>query len=46
MIGEQVKNSSLGDWKSITVEVRPSNTKNADGKFETVLFDKGFYFIT
>lgn len=31
MDADQVKKSSLGNWVSITVEVRPSSAKNADG---------------
>ena len=36
---DQVKTASLGNWKSISVEVRPSSLKNADGSL------KPFYLI-
>ena len=39
---EQVKNSSLGNWKSITVEVRPGNTKNADGSLKPFYLTRDF----
>jgi len=42
MTVDQVKNASLGNWKSITVEVRPSNTKNADGSLKPFYLTRDF----
>lgn len=42
MTVEQVKNSSLGNWKSITVEVRPSNPKNADRSLKPFYLTRDF----
>jgi len=42
MTVEQVKSSSLGNWKSITMEVRPSNTKNADGSLKPFYLTRNF----
>src|SRR5258706_16384354 len=42
MTTDQVMNASLGNWKSITVEVRPSNTKNADGSLKPFYLTRDF----
>src|SRR6476620_4190431 len=42
MTVDQVKNASLGNWKSITMEVRPSNTKNADGSLKPFYLTRDF----
>jgi len=43
---EQVKGYSLGNWKSLTVEVRPSNTKNADGSLKPFYLTRNFILST
>lgn len=42
MTADQVKKSSLGNWESITVEVRPSSTKNADGSLKPFYLTRNF----
>jgi len=42
MTAEQVKSFSVGNWKSITVEVRPSNAKNADGSLKPFYLTRNF----
>ena len=39
---DEVKIASLGNWESITVEVRPSNTKNADGSLKPFYLTRDF----
>jgi hypothetical protein len=41
---DQVKRASLGNWKSISVEVRPSSTKNADGTLKPFYLTREFTF--
>jgi len=42
MTVDQVKNASLGNWKSIAVEIRPGNTKNADGSLKPFYLTRDF----
>jgi hypothetical protein len=42
MTTDQVMNASLGNWKSITVEVRPGNTKNTDGSLKPFYLTRDF----
>jgi len=42
MTADQIKKSSLGKWESMTVELRPGNSK----KFEALLFVEGFFIIS
>ena len=39
---DQVKTASLGNWKSITTEVRPSNSKNPDGTLKPFYLTRDF----
>ena len=45
MTVEQIKNASLGQWQSITIEIRPSNTKNADGTLKPFYLKREFTFF-
>lgn len=42
MTKEQVQQQSVGKWKSIAVEVRPSNTKNAGGTLKSFYLTRQF----
>jgi hypothetical protein len=42
---EQIKNASIGNWESIAVEVRPSNSKNADGTLKPFYLTRDFTFF-
>lgn len=46
MTAEQVKQQSLGAWKSIAPEVRPSSSKNADGTLKPFYLSRTFTFLT
>jgi hypothetical protein len=39
---EQVKKASLGNWESIAPELRPGNTKNADGTLKPFYLTRKF----
>jgi hypothetical protein len=39
---EQIKKASMGKWESISPEVRPSNTKNADGTLKSFYLRRKF----
>ena len=41
----QLKNTSIGHWESITVEVRPSNAKNADGTLKPFYLRRDFTLL-
>jgi hypothetical protein len=41
----EVKNGSLGRWESIAPEIRPSNTKNADGTLKPFYLTRKFTFL-
>ena len=45
MTTDQLKNTSLGHWESIAVEVRPSNTKNADGTLRPFYLRRDFILL-
>ena len=45
MTTDQLKNTSIGDWESITVEVRPSNTKNADETLKPFFLRRDFTLL-
>ena len=45
MTTDQLKNTSIGHWESITVEVRPSNTKNADGTLKPFYLRRDFTLL-
>lgn len=42
---EQTKQQSLGKWESLTTEIRPSNTKNADGTLKPFYLTRQFTFL-
>jgi hypothetical protein len=42
---DQVKKASLGNWESIAPEVRPSNTKNADGSLKPFYLTRKFSLL-
>jgi Adenomatosis polyposis coli down-regulated 1 len=42
MTADQVKKSSLGNWESLAVEVRPSSTKSADGSLKPFYLTRNF----
>ena len=44
MTTDQLKNASIGNWESIAVEVRPGNTKNADGTLKPFYLTRNFTF--
>src|ERR1700741_1684598 len=39
---DQLKITSIGNWESIATEVRPSNTKNADGTLKPFFLTRKF----
>ena len=43
---EQVKKEALGEWQSITPEIRPSNTKNPDGTLKTFHLSREFSLLS
>ena len=45
MNAEQVKKASLGKWESIAPEVRPGNTKNADGTLKPFYLTREFTLL-
>lgn len=45
MTREQLKEQSLGNWESITTEIRPSSSKNADGTLKPLYLTRGFSFL-
>jgi len=45
MTTDQLKNSSRGHWESITVEVRPGNTKSADGTLKPFYLRRDFTLL-
>ena len=45
MTTDQLKNTSIGHWESITVELRPSNTKNADGTLKPFYLRRDFTLL-
>jgi len=45
MTTDQLKNTSIGHWESITVEVRPSNAKNADGTLKPFYLTRDFTLL-
>ena len=46
MTTEQIKQSILGEWVSITPEVRPSSSKNPDGSIKPFYLRREFKYIT
>ncbi|UWX60611.1 hypothetical protein N0B40_19760 [Chryseobacterium oranimense] len=42
---EQIKQSSLGNWQSIAVEIRPSSLKNEDGTLKPFYLKRLFSFL-
>src|SRR5260221_10233458 len=42
MTTDEARKASLGQWKSIAPEVRPSNTKNADGTLKSFYLTRKF----
>ncbi len=42
MTADQIKKTSLGNWESITVELRPSSAKNADGSLKPFFLTRSF----
>ncbi len=42
---EQCKKQSLGNWESITTEIRPSSTKNPDGTLKPFYLTRKFAFL-
>jgi len=45
MTTDQLKHTSIGHWESITVEVRASNTKNADGTLKPFYLRRDFTLL-
>jgi len=45
MTTDHLKNTSIGHWESITVEVRPSNAKNADGTLKPFYLRRDFTLL-
>jgi hypothetical protein len=45
MTVDEIKKASLGNWKSIAPEVRPSNTKNADGSLKPFYLTREFTLL-
>ena len=45
MNSDLVKNASIGKWASIAPEVRPSNTKNADGTLKPFYLTREFVLL-
>ena len=45
MTTDQLENTSKGHWESIAVEVRPSNTKNADGTLKPFYLRRDFTLL-
>jgi hypothetical protein len=45
MTTEQVQQASLGKWESIATEIRPSNSKNADGSLKPFYLTRRFTFL-
>lgn len=45
MTVEQTKQASLGKWVSLSPEIRPSNTKNADGTLKPFYLTRAFTFL-
>ena len=44
MTTDQLKNASISNWESIAIEVRPGNTKNADGTLKPFYLTRNFTF--
>ncbi|HWY35995.1 MAG TPA: hypothetical protein VNX68_15230 [Nitrosopumilaceae archaeon] len=44
MTTDQLKDASLGHWESITVEIRPGSSKNADGSLKPFYLKRDFSF--
>jgi hypothetical protein len=42
---EETKNQSLGNWESMATEIRPGNTKNADGTLKPFYLTRKFTFL-
>ena len=42
---DQLKDTSIGHWESISIEVRPSNSKNADGSLKPFYLTRDFIFL-
>ncbi len=42
---EEIQQRSLGNWESITTEIRPSNTKNSDGTLKPFYLKREFTFL-
>jgi len=45
MTTDPLKNTSIGQWESIAVEVRPGNTKNADGTLKPFYLRRDFTLL-
>jgi len=45
MTTEQIKQKSVGSWESITTEIRPGNSKNADGTLKPFYLTRKFIFL-
>ncbi|MDB5258672.1 MAG: hypothetical protein JWM14_3367 [Chitinophagaceae bacterium] len=43
---DQTKQESLGKWESLAIEIRPSNTKNADGTLKPFYLTRKFTFLS
>lgn len=42
---EEIKKEALGDWRSISVEVRPSSFKNEDGSLKPFYLTRTFSYL-
>lgn len=45
MSTDQLKDASIGHWESITVEIRPGSSKNADGSLKPFYLTRDFIFL-
>ena len=45
MTTDQLKNTSIGHWESISVEIRPSSSKNTDGNLKPFYLTRDFNFL-
>ncbi|MGH1519420.1 hypothetical protein [Chryseobacterium sp. JK1] len=42
---EQIKNSAIGEWESISTEIRPSASKNEDGSLKPFYLKRSFSLL-
>lgn len=42
---EQIRKNALGEWESISIEIRPSSLKNEDGSLKPFYLKRSFSFL-